>query len=482
METGQKNGINMKKLALWTVLVYIVLVVLFYYLAGKQLHLRASRDNFVQPPAESVTAELVPGAVVEQTFRAKIQRLESVSVQWGTFYRPNAGTATMELYDQNTGALLLSQSFNVADIPEGGLTTLIAPAPIETVYDVPLLLRIYADSAAGEAVSPLMSASAEPKEGFALTVNSTPADGVLCMNVSGEDYIWTGLHYWKLAAGFGAVLVLGLAVIWRRYHLGKHSYVIGALMAVKKYDFLIRQLVSRNFKTKYKRSVLGMFWSFLNPLLTMAVQYTIFSTLFKSDIPNYGAYLIIGIVLFNFFIEATNTSLTSIIDNAGLIKKVYMPKYIYPFTRVLSAMVNLVISLAPLLIVVLLSGVRLTKALLLVPFVLMCLMLFSLGVGLLLASMMVFFRDTQFLWGVLSMIWMYATPIFYPASILPENLAWVLRVNPLYYYVTFARTCITGGISPEPFTYFLCMMMALAALVLGTLVFRKAQDRFVLYL
>ena len=482
MTSKDNHDINVEKAAFSIMLAYIALVVAFYYLAGDQLHYRVSRGNLQPLPVESGTVELVDGTWVDQIFKVRIQRLESISVQWGNFYRRNAGTAVMELYNLDTDTLLLSQSFNVADIQDGGFTTLIASQPIETVYNVPLLLHIYADSQSGSACTPLMSFSAPEQEDFFLAYTGEITPGMLCFSVNGEDYIWTGLHYWEFAVGFGVFLVLAMAMIRQRYRHGKRSYIINAMIAMKKYSFLIRQLVSRDFKTKYKRSVLGVFWSFLNPLLTMIVQYTIFSTLFKSDIPQYGVYLITGVVLFNFFTEATGMALGSIIGNAGLIKKVYMPKYIYPLTRIMSSAINLLISLIPLMMVVLFSGLIPTKSYLLLPFVLVCLTLFSLGVGLLLAASMVLFRDTQFLWGVLSLIWMYATPIFYPASILPDNLVWVLKINPLYYFVTFARTCVMSGISPEPVVYARCFMMAMGALLVGALVFCKTQDRFVLYL
>ena len=481
MEKQQSAEINLRRTIITAILGYVCLVVLFYVLAGRQLHFRASRGNFPQPSAEAGTVELAQGAVVEQSFSVKIQRLQSVSVQWGTYYRPNSGTVTMELIDQRDGSVIMSESFEASAITEGGVTTMAAGSPIETLYGVPLLLRIYADSLPGQAASPMMSSTAA-QEGFSLTLNGVPTEGVLCFSVSGEDYIWTGLHYWEFTAGFGAVLALTAALIWHRYKQGKHSYVVNALIAMRKYRFLIRQLVGRDFKTKYKRSVLGVFWSFLNPLLTMAVQYVVFSNLFRFDVPHYQAYLIIGIVFFNFFSESTNMALSSIIGNAGLITKVYVPKYIYPLTRVLSSLVNLVISLIPLLLVTLISGIVPTKAYLLVPFVLVCLAVFSLGIGLLLAALMVFFRDVQFLWGVLTMIWMYATPIFYPASILPAKIAWVLDVNPLYYFITFARTCFMDGISPEPIVYVKCFLMAFITLLAGALVFGKSQDRFVLYL
>lgn len=471
----------LRRLALILVIGYAAAVVLFYFLAGEQLHLRRSRGNLELPAADSGTVELSSGSVVEQRFTTEIQRLERIDIQWGTYYRPNAGIVLAELVDLRSGAVLLSQSFDAAGIQEGGLTTLTAETPIEGLYQVPLLLRLTADSQPGSAASPLMNTQGQ-EEGWELSLNGAPTAGTLCFALSGTDYIWTGLHYWQFAAvGLGLVLLF-LGVVWLRVRSGKRSYVVNAVIAVQKYRFLIRQLVARDFRTKYKRSVLGIFWSFLNPLLMMLVQYFVFSTIFKSDIPNFAAYLIIGTVMFNFFNEACGMALGSIVGNASLITKVYMPKYIYPLTRVMSSMVNLVISLIPLLIVCIITGVEFHRSAVLALFFLICLTVFSLGLGLLLSAAMVFFRDTQFLWGVLSMMWMYATPIFYPETILPEEFKFVLQVNPLYHFLKNTRLCILSGISPEPAVYVQCLLMALGALLIGALVFRKAQDRFVLYL
>lgn len=461
---------------------YVIAIVIFYFLAGEQLHLRASRGNLELLPAESGTIELAAGNIVEQQFNVEIQRLEQIDVQWGTYYRPNTGTVIVELIDLRNGQTLLSQNFDAAAIQEGGLTTLTAAEPIEGLYNAPLLLRITSlNSQPGSAVSPLMHLENELAFG-SLTLNGVPSAGELCFAVKGTDYIWTGLHYWEFAAIGGTLLLAGLGVIWLRVRNGKRSYVMNALTAVKKYKFLIRQLVSRDFRTKYKRSILGVFWSFLNPLLTMLVQYFVFSTIFKSDVPYFAAYLIIGTVMFNFFSEATVMALTSIVGNAALITKVYMPKYIYPLTRVISSLVNLTISLIPMFIVCVITGVEFHKSVVLASFFLGCLAVFSLGLGLLLSAAMVFFRDTQFLWGVLSMMWMYATPIFYPESILPDKLKIILQVNPLYHFLNNTRICILSGISPEPAVYVHCALMALVMLLVGALVFRKSQDRFVLYL
>ena len=481
VQDKETNMPLLRRLALVLAIGYIAAVILFYFLAGEQLHLRQSRDNLELPAADSGTVELVSGSVVEQRFTTEIQRLEQIDIQWGTYYRPNAGTVLAELIDLRFGTVLLSQSFDAAGIQEGGLTTLTAEAPIEGLYQVPLLLRLTADSQPGAAASPLMNTQGQ-EEGWELSLNGAPTSGTLCFALSGTDYIWTGLHYWQFAAAGLALVLLFIAVIWLRVRSGKRSYVVNAAIAVQKYRFLIRQLVARDFRTKYKRSILGMFWSFLNPLLMMLVQYFVFSTIFKSDVPNFAAYLIIGTVMFNFFNEACGMALGSIVGNASLITKVYMPKYIYPLTRVMSSMVNLVISLIPLLIVCVITGVEFHKSALLAFFFLICLTVFSLGLGLLLSAAMVFFRDTQFLWGVLSMMWMYATPIFYPETILPEEFKFILQVNPLYHFLKNTRLCILSGISPEPVVYVQCLLLALGALLIGALVFRKAQDRFVLYL
>lgn len=483
-EQTQPNHI-FRRLAVILLAGYLTAVMLFYFLAGEQLHLRESRGNIDILPAESGTVELVSGCTVEQQFTAKIQRLEQLSIQWGTYYRQNAGTVLIELWDIPGNHLLISQIFDAATISEGGLTTLIAEKPIEGLYLLPLSLRITSlDGQPGSSPSPLMNnGEVEETEGKSeLLLNGIPIQGTLCFAAQGTDYIWTGLHYWEFAAVGLGLLVLLLAVIWYRSSKGKRSYIINAVIAVQKYQFLIRQLVVRDFKTKYKRSVLGMFWSFLNPLLMMCVQYFVFSTIFKNDIPNYAVYLLIGVVIFNFFSEACGMALGSIVGNTSLITKVYVPKYIYPLTRVMSSVVNFGISLLPLILVSLITGVRFQKSAFLSFYFFSCVIIFSLGLGLFLSAAMVFFRDVQFLWGVLSIIWMYATPIFYPETILPDNFKFILRINPLYHFLKNTRLCILNGISPEPVVYVQCLLMAFAALLIGVLVFRKSQDRFVLYL
>lgn len=472
---------ELKKIFSIVFVAYMVLAVAFYFLSGEQLRYRDSRGNIEMPVANAATVELTAGSVVEQQFTPKIQIFEHLSVQWGVFNRVNHGTVNVQLVNLATQEVLLDQNLQTDQIVEGQVTTFDFPS-LENVCNVPLALRISSpDAMAGDALTPVMKTDASLENGQ-LYINGQAVDGELAFSATGRDYIWTGLHYWQFAAAGAVILAVLLLLLLHKHKTGKKSFILNAMIALRRYHFLIKQLVDRDFKAKYKRSILGVFWSFLNPLLNMLVQYIVFSNLFRFDIPNYPVYLLCGNVIFNYFSESCGMALNSITGNASLITKVYMPKYIYPLTRILSSMINLLISLIPLAIVALITGLWPTKAYILVIYPLICLAVFCLGLGMLLASAMVFFRDIQFLWGVLVTIWMYLTPIFYPVSILEEHLAWVINVNPLYYFVTFVRSCLIDGISPEPIMYVKCALFALGMLIVGASVFKKTQDRFVLYL
>ena len=252
--------------------------------------------------------------------------------------------------------------------------------------------------------------------------------------------------------------------------------------SIFRYSFLLEQLVKRNFNTKYRQSMLGVLWSFLNPLMTMAVQYLVFSQLFRSDITHFPVYLLTGIILFSFFNECVTLGMDSIVLNGPLITKVAMPKLIYPLSRSISSFISLVISLVPLLGAMLLSGTPLTPALLLIPAAIVLLFLFSLGMSLILCTLNVFFRDTRFLWSVVSLLWTYATPIFYPISIIPAAWQPIFRLNPMFQFIDFLRTVILRGAWPSWGQWGACLLCAALPLALGLLVFRRNEHKFVFHL
>ena len=219
-----------------------------------------------------------------------------------------------------------------------------------------------------------------------------------------------------------------------------------------KYRPLIRELVTRDLKVKYRRSFLGYVWSILNPLLMMLLQTLVFSYMFRFQIENFPLYLICGNTLFNFFNESTNMGMGSVLGNSSLIKKVYVPKFIFPISRVVSSFVNLLFSLAAIILVMLITRSPFHLTILLVWAPLVLLFLFTCGIALLLSALAVYFRDLQYLYGIVTMAWMYATPLFYPISALPPFMVAIVKLNPLYHYINCMRCLVMYGTVPGPNT------------------------------
>ena len=254
------------------------------------------------------------------------------------------------------------------------------------------------------------------------------------------------------------------------------------LARFRKYEPLIRELVTRDLKVKYRRSFLGYVWSILNPLLMMALQTIIFSYMFSSNIPNYPLYLICGNTLFTFFNESANMGMSSVLGSASLIKKVYIPKYIFPLSRVTSSFVTMIFSLAAVLLVMLFTRATLYPTLLLFWVPLIFEFLFCCGIALLLSALAVYFRDIQYLFGILTMAWMYATPIFYPIEQLPPFAQTLMKFNPMYHYINLFRNLVIYGNIPGPNTWIACVVSSVVMLALGLWVFRKLQRNFILYI
>lgn len=249
-----------------------------------------------------------------------------------------------------------------------------------------------------------------------------------------------------------------------------------------KYRPLMSELVKRDLKVKYRRSVLGYLWSLLNPLLMMCVMTLVFSYMFRFDIPNYPIYLISGQTLWTFFNESTGMAMNSILENGSLIKKVYIPKFIFPISRILSSFVTMLFSLAAILIVMLATGASFHWTILLFWTPLIFLFIFCCGVGMVLSALAVQFRDVRHLYGVVTLAWMYATPIFYPLSQLPQFAQNLIKLNPMYHYINLFRNLVLYGEIPGPNTWFACTASALVFLLLGLVIFRKQQKNFILYL
>jgi ABC-type polysaccharide/polyol phosphate export systems, permease component len=275
-----------------------------------------------------------------------------------------------------------------------------------------------------------------------------------------------------------------------------YMFILKSLNVFKNYLYLLQQLVSRDFKIKYKRSVLGVLWSVLNPLLTMLILYVVFSAIFvarSSYVHNFSAYLLIGIILFNFFNETTSLSLGAIVLNFNLITKVSMPKYIFPLSKILSTAFNFLFSLIALYLIVIIQVILgmlpFNWTQIFIPYDLVCMLMFLIGIGLMLSALTVFFRDMNYIWGVVTMAWMYFTPIMYPLQMIEEYNQWwtpaivtIMKINPLYQFINFARTIILYGAVPTGFQFLYVFAWGVVMLTVGVLFFRSKQDKFIYYI
>jgi ABC-2 type transport system permease protein len=256
------------------------------------------------------------------------------------------------------------------------------------------------------------------------------------------------------------------------------SYFEGLL----KYKWLLKELVSRDLKVKYKRSILGYAWSLLSPLLMMLVMTAVFSHIFRFNIPNFPVYFLCGNVVFTFFSESTSMAMTSILQGAGLIKKVYIPKFIFPLSKIISSFVNLMYSLIAVVIIILITKTPVSWTVLLLPIPLIYLFLISLGMGLFVTVLATYFRDMLYLYGIFTMALMYLTPIFYPVEMLPPQILMVVKFNPLYHVVDYFRQVILWGTVPSFRDNFVCIMFCVLFMAIGLIAFKKKQDKFFLYI
>ena len=250
--------------------------------------------------------------------------------------------------------------------------------------------------------------------------------------------------------------------------------------------FVLESLVTKDFKLKYRRSILGILWSVLNPLLMMIVLAAVFSFIFRFSIENFALYLILGNILFELMSGSSSAAMTSILDAQALIKKIRIEKMIFPLEKVLFSLVNFSISLIAVVIVMIYFQQAPSFTIIWgLPLVIVLVTVFSTGLGLLLSALAVFFRDVIHLWGVVLTAWTYATPLFYPYEALAPWMQQVMQFNPMYHYVTLFRSVMTGNfwqVDIGGMELLICCVMAVVTFVIGLIVFRKTERKFILHI
>ncbi|MFW6012119.1 MAG: ABC transporter permease [Gemmatimonadota bacterium] len=253
------------------------------------------------------------------------------------------------------------------------------------------------------------------------------------------------------------------------------------MIELLRYRDLVQALVVRDLKVRYRRSAIGFLWTMLQPLMTMLVLTLVFSAIFRFEIANYPVYALAGIMFWNFFSQSIITAMNSLKSNAHLLTKIPVPKAVFPLSTVIAGVINLLFALVPLFGILLFTGHPIRPALLFLPAAIVLAALFTLGAGLLLSPMAVFFYDTIEMVTVVMTLLMYMTPIFYPMDIVPEKYLWVVRFNPVRSVLEVFRDPIYFGKVPPLSHLSVAVAVTAVALLIGFVAFRRSSDRIPFY-
>ncbi|MCE5226957.1 MAG: ABC transporter permease [Porphyromonadaceae bacterium] len=255
------------------------------------------------------------------------------------------------------------------------------------------------------------------------------------------------------------------------------SPAIEEIREIRRYKYLIFQLTRRDILARYKRSFLGVAWTMLNPLGMMIVMTIVFSNLFKS-VESYPAYVLSGLIAWNFFSQSTNAAMSGIMWGGNLMQRIYVPRTSFALSAILTALVNLVLSIVPLIIVMLFTRTPISISILFLPISMVILAAFALGVGLILSTMAVYFPDVSEMYQIILIAWMYLSPVIYPESIIPERILTIYHLNPMYHLIRLFRLPIYGGRIPTIEEILPAAIISIIVLVVGWLFFTSKSDEF----
>ena len=247
------------------------------------------------------------------------------------------------------------------------------------------------------------------------------------------------------------------------------------------YRELIWALALKELKVRYKRSFLGFLWALLNPLLLMLILTGVFQTIMKSQIQHFSVFLLSMLFPFTFFAQSLSYAAESIVGNADLIKKVRVPKLVFPVAALVSNLINLVLSLLPLALIVLVTGAPFHWTWIYLPVPLLALSLFTLGATFFFAAANVFYRDVSHILQIVLQLWFYGTPILYDINAFPERFHWLFKLNPLIFVLNGFRLSVYWGMLPEAQSILASFVCAFISLGVGFWIFHRFQDNFVFY-
>ena len=253
------------------------------------------------------------------------------------------------------------------------------------------------------------------------------------------------------------------------------------IQKLKRNQFLFSELVKRDFTKKYKRTILGMAWSVLAPLMNLVIMWLVFNKLFGSNVDHYVIYLFAGQLVFSYFTDATNLGMNSLVSNSGIFTKINIPKYLFLFSQNVSSLINFGLTLLIFFTFVAIDGIPFTWKFLLLVYPIVCLVVFNLGVGLILSALFVFFRDMQYLWGILTQLIMWMSAIFYTIDNYSQTVQYLFLLNPIYLYSRYFRKIVIESTIPTPQFHLLALAYALIAFGVGAWMYKKYNHEFLYY-
>lgn len=253
------------------------------------------------------------------------------------------------------------------------------------------------------------------------------------------------------------------------------------LTKIKTHQFLFEELVKRDFKKKYKRTVLGMAWSVLSPLLNLLVMRVVFTQFFGRGMDHYTTYLFCGNLIYTYFNEATSQGMASLMENAGIFSKVNVPKYLFLFSKNVQTLINFGLTLCVFFLFCALDRITFTWKFICLLFPIGCLLLFNIGMGLILSALFVFFRDIQYLWSVFTMLLMYLSAIFYTVDSYSPAAQNLFLLNPIYLHIRYFRSIVIDGVIPAGWFHLLMLFFVAIVLGIGCWMYKKYNHRFLYY-
>lgn len=253
------------------------------------------------------------------------------------------------------------------------------------------------------------------------------------------------------------------------------------LKKLKQYQFLFVELVKRDFAKKYKRTILGMAWSILSPLLNLLIMWMVFNNFFGNNVDHYVVYLFAGQLVFSYFSDATNLGMNSLVSNASIFTKVNIPKYLFLFSQNVSSLINFGLTLLVFFTFVAVDGIAFTWKFILLLYPIACLIVFNLGIGLILSALFVFFRDMQYLWGILTQLLTWLSAIFYTIDGYSYTVQCAFLLNPIYLYIRYFRKIVIDGTIPTLAFHLLAAAYALIAFAIGAYMYKKNNHEFLYY-